>query len=177
MFERFTKPARRAVERAAEIADTVQARHVHPEHLLVALLDDADNLAVQVLTDLGATPDRLREELEQRRSRYLDGLGDEDAEALATIGIDLHEVLRRIGRGSGESRKRGRPRFSRGSKKALELSLREAIALRHNYIGTEHILLGLVRGGDPAVLDTMKAFDITPAVLRTAVADAVRKAI
>jgi len=176
MFERFTKPARRAVEHAAEIADVAHARHVCPEHLFLALIDDADNLAVRVLTDLGAAPDPLREELDQRRSRYLDGLGDEDAEALATIGIDLHEVLRRIGHGSGEGRKRGRPRFSRASKKALELSLREAIALGHNYIGTEHILLGLVRGGDPAVRDTLAALDVTPAALRTAVADAVRKA-
>ena len=176
MFERFTKPARRVVEQAMEVAAEVRASHVRPEHLLLALVAHRDNLAVRVLTDLGVSPDRLREELEQRRSRYLDGLGDEDVEALATIGIDLPEVLRRIGRGSGEGRRRGRPKFSRESKKALELSLREALALRHNYIGTEHILLGLVRGGDPAVRDTMKALDITPAVLRTAVADAVRKA-
>ena len=176
MFERFTKPARRVVEQAAVLAAEVRASQVRPEHLLLALVDQQDNLAVRVLTNLGVSPDRLREELEQRRSRYLDGLGDEDAEALATFGIDLHEVLRRIGRGSGEGLRRGRPKFSRESKKALELSLREALALRHNYIGTEHILLGLVRGGDPAVRDTMKALDVTPAVLRTAVAEAVRKA-
>jgi len=175
MFERFTRRARRAVERSAELAVERRATHVRPEHLFLGVLDEPDNLAVRVLADLGASPDRLREELERRRSRYVEGLGDEDAEALATIGIDLHEVLRRVGRGSGEGRKRGRPRFSRESKKALELSLREAIALRHNYIGTEHILLGLVRSGDPAVHDTLAALDISPAELRDAVADAVRK--
>jgi len=176
MFERFTKRARRAVERSAELAVEKHASRVRPEHLFLALLDDPDNLALRVLADLGAPADRLREELERRRGRYVDGLGDEDAEALATIGIDLHEVLRRVGRGSGEGRKRGRPRFSRELKKALELSLREAIALRHNYIGTEHILLGLVREGDSAVRDTLAALDISPADLRAAVADAVRKA-
>ena len=61
-------------------------------------------------------------------------------------------------------------------KKVLELSLREAIALRHNYIGTEHLLLGVVRGGDPTVLATLAALEVTPARLRTAVADAVRRA-
>jgi len=176
MFERFTRRARRAVERSAELAVGQHATHVRPEHLFLALLDEPDNLALRVLVDLGAPADRLREELERRRGRYVDGLGDEDAEALATIGIDLHEVLRRVGRGSGEGPKRGRTRFSRELKKALELSLREAIALRHNYIGTEHILLGLVRGGDPAVRDTLAALDISPADLRAAVADAVRKA-
>jgi len=176
MFERFTKRSRRAVEQAVYIAAEARASHVRPEHLLVALVSDKDSLAVRVLADLGASPDRLREALEQRRGRYVDGLGDEDAEALATIGIDLQEVLRRIGHGSGEGRRHGRPRFSRGSKKALELSLREAIALRHNYIGTEHILLGLVRGGDPLVHDTLRAAGLTPAALRAAVADAVRQA-
>ncbi len=176
MFERFTKPARRVVEQAADVAAEARASHVRPEHLLVALVDHGDNLAVQVLTDLGAPPGKLRATLEDRRSRYLDGLGDEDAEALATIGIDLHEVLRRIGRGSGEGRRRGRPRFSRESKKALELSLREAILLRHNYIGTEHILLGLVRGGDPVVRDTLAAFEITATELRAAIREALRRA-
>jgi ATP-dependent Clp protease ATP-binding subunit ClpA len=176
MWERFTKPARRVVEQAAQTAAGDRSSHVRPEHLLLALVDDGDNLAVRVLTDLGAPPGRLREILAARRSRYLDGLGDEDAEALATIGIDLHEVLRRIGRGSGESRRRGRPRFSRASKKALELSLREAIALRHNYIGTEHVLLGLVRGGDPVVCDAIAAAGITATGLRAAVAEAVRQA-
>jgi len=176
MFERFTKRARRAVERSAELAVEQHASHVRPEHLFLAMLDEPDNLALRVLTDLGAPADRLREELERRRGHYLDGLGDEDADALATIGIDLHEVLRRVGHGSGEGRKRGRPRFSREVKKALELSLREAIALRHNYIGTEHILLGLVRGGDPAVRDTLAALEVSPADLRAAVADAVRTA-
>src|SRR5687767_8983714 len=117
MFERFTKRARRAVEQSAEIAVGLHAAHVRPEHLFLALVDEPDNLALRVLADLGAPADRVREELERRRSRYVDGLGEEDAEALATIGIDLHEVLRRVGRGSGEGRKRGRPRFSRELKK------------------------------------------------------------
>ena len=58
----------------------------------------------------------------------------------------------------------------------LELSLREAIAMRHDYIGSEHLLLGLVREDDRVVRDTLAAFDIEPAGLRRRVADAVRKA-
>ncbi len=67
-------------------------------------------------------------------------------------------------------------RFSRPSKKVLELALREAVALRHNYIGTEHILLGLVREGDVIVRDTLVAAGVDPTNLRAAVAEAVRKA-
>jgi ATP-dependent Clp protease ATP-binding subunit ClpA len=93
------------------------------------------------------------------------------------IGIDLGEVVRRIDRGlGGRGAGRRRPRFSRGSKKALELSLREALALRHNYIGTEHLLLGLVRVEDRVVADTLAAFDLERDALRSAVAEAVRRA-
>jgi ATP-dependent Clp protease ATP-binding subunit ClpA len=85
-----------------------------------------------------------------------------DAEALRVLGIDLDEVRRRteevFGEGALEKavpvRRRGRRRacgpsagqipFTRRAKKVLELALREAKALRHDYIGTEHILLGLV---------------------------------
>ena len=58
----------------------------------------------------------------------------------------------------------------------LELALREAVALRHNYIGTEHLLLGLVREGDVIVRDTLVASGVDPTTLRAAVAEAVRKA-
>ncbi len=175
MFERFTKPARTMVKQGIDVAAAAGSSRVRPEHLLVALVEDEDCLATRVLVDLGVSPARLRTTLEARRDRYLGGLGEEDAEALATIGIDLQEVVRRVGRGSGEASTRGRPRFSRGSKKVLELALREAIALRHNYIGTEHILLALARADDALVRDTLTALELEPAGLRVAVVDALRK--
>ena len=81
----------------------------------------------------------------------------EDADALAALGIDLDEVRRRVeeafGPGALDRARAPKRRFLGGhipfakeAKKALELSLREALALRHNYIGTEHMLLGLLHG-------------------------------
>ncbi len=176
MFERFTKQARGIVEGSVGIAEDQDADELRPEHLFGALLIE-DNPALQVLAGLGALPDRLRSELERRRGRYVAGLGDDDAEALASIGIDLEEVLRRVEtEGPRSARRRGHRRFSRASKKALELSLREAVRLGDHHIGAEHILLGLVRGGDPVVLDTLAAVDVTAARLRAAVAGAVRRA-
>jgi hypothetical protein len=52
-------------------------------------------------------------------------------------------------------------RFGRGAKKTLELSLREALRLNHNYIGTEHILLGLLRNDDDVTSDLLQGFGIT----------------
>ena len=177
MFERFTKPAREVVGRATTYAAQATASEVRPEHLLQALLDEEGCLAVRVLDGLGAPGADLRAVLDRHRLRYVDGLDADDAEALQAIGIDLDEVVRRIDRNLGGTVPgRKRPRFSRASRKVLELSLREALALRHNYIGTEHLLLGLVRGGDRVVRDTFAVFDIEPRALRAAVADAVRRA-
>jgi ATP-dependent Clp protease ATP-binding subunit ClpC len=72
------------------------------------------------------------------------------ARALETLGIRLDAVRREvreiIGKGSGMPS--GHIPFTPRAKKVLELSLREAQQLGHNYIGTEHILLGLIREGD-----------------------------
>ena len=177
MFERFTKPARAAVEQASVLARDARAGETRPEHLLAALLADQSCLATRVLAGLGAPTADLRAQLDRLRLQYVDGLDADDAAALQSIGIDLDEVVRRIDRNLGGALPSKRfPRFGRGSKKALELALREAIALRHNYIGTEHLLLGLVRGGDRAVLDTLGAFGIEQGALRDAVRDAVRRA-
>src|SRR4051794_28937443 len=183
MFERFTKPAREVVERAQRIAIESRASRVRPEHLFAAVLWDDRCLAVRVLLEEGATSERLHEELDRRRARYVDGLDDEDAAALASIGIDLGEVVRRLDeddpdRGTGRRSRssRGSRRFSRSSKKVLELALREAIALRHNYIGTEHLLLGLVREGDVIVHDTLVSAGVDLSDLRDAVQRAVRRA-
>ncbi len=175
MFERFTRPARDVVTRATAYAVAATAGETRPEHLLRALLDDEASLAVVVLADAGAPAARLREELDRHRARYVDGLDDDDAEALAAIGIDLDEVVRRIDRHLG-GRPPRRPRFSREAKKVLELSLREAVSLHHNYIGTEHLLLGLARSGDRVVVDTLSACALERAALRAAVLDALLRA-
>jgi ATP-dependent Clp protease ATP-binding subunit ClpC len=72
------------------------------------------------------------------------------AKALVTLGVSLDsarsEVIGIIG--EGKESPSGHIPFTPRAKKVLELSLREALQLKHNYIGTEHILLGLVREGD-----------------------------
>jgi ATP-dependent Clp protease ATP-binding subunit ClpC len=72
------------------------------------------------------------------------------AKVLHDVGLDI-EVVRseldtRVGRGA--SQPKGHIPFTPRAKKVLEISLREALKLGHNYIGTEHILLGLLREGE-----------------------------
>src|SRR4051812_1673021 len=72
------------------------------------------------------------------------------AKALESLGIALEGVREQVEEiiGQGQQAPSGHIRFTPRAKKVLELSLREALQLGHNYIGTEHILLGLIREGE-----------------------------
>ncbi len=76
-----------------------------------------------------------------------DGVG---AQALQSLGISLQAVREQVQEtiGTAGTIAGGSPPFTPRAKKVLELSLREALQLNHSYIGTEHILLGLVREGE-----------------------------
>src|SRR5271169_3437546 len=72
------------------------------------------------------------------------------AKALESLGISLDAVRQQVEEiiGQGQQAPSGHIPFTKRAKKALEMSLRESVQLGHNYIGTEHILLGLLREGD-----------------------------
>ena len=156
MFERFTDEARNAVVAAQREASALDHGWIGTEHLLLALLADGDGRAARVLRDFAVDVAWARGEVERIVGR---GDPDLDADALATLGIDLDAVRERVERtfGAGAlSRRRcrrglmtgGALPFTARAKKALELSLREAIAMGDDHIGSEHVLLGLAREGD-----------------------------
>ena len=154
MFERFTDSARQCVVSAEEEARRMQAGHIGTEHLLIAVARDRQGLGGRLLRELGVTPDALRED-----AGRLAEPAAIDSDALATLGIDLDEVKRRVeetfGPGAlarGRAAK-GRIPFAPDTKKALELSLRSALALDDKFIGSEHILLGLARTGEYLLVD------------------------
>ena len=80
----------------------------------------------------------------------IDEGGGVGAKALELLGISLDAVRQQVEEiiGQGQQAPSGHIPFTPRAKKVLELSLREALQLGHNYIGTEHILLGLLREGD-----------------------------
>jgi ATP-dependent Clp protease ATP-binding subunit ClpC len=118
MFERFTDRARRVVVQAQEEARRLDHSYLGPEHLLLALTQES-----------------------------IGGLG---AKVLELLGAGPEAVRQRVEEvtGRGQQAPSGRIPFTPQSKQVLELALQESIALGHNYIGTEHILLGLIRQGD-----------------------------
>jgi len=120
MFERLTEEARKAVVLAQEEARRLRHDYVGTEHLLLGLLREGKGVAAQSLVRLGLTPAGARERVED-----IVGHGEEEE-------------------GPAPFTESAAP-FTPRSKKVLELALLETLQLGHNYIGTEHILIGLVR--------------------------------
>jgi ATP-dependent Clp protease ATP-binding subunit ClpC len=81
------------------------------------------------------------------------------AKALESLGISLEAVREKVEEtiGPAGSAPTGSPPFTPRAKKVLELSLREALQLGHNYIGTEHMLLGLVREGEGVAAQVLQS--------------------
>jgi ATP-dependent Clp protease ATP-binding subunit ClpC len=90
------------------------------------------------------------------------------ARVLASFGITLDDVRAEVTRiiGQGDEVEAGQIPFTPRAKKILELSLREALDLGHNYIGTEHLLLGLLREGEGVAVRILLDLGAAPGAIR-----------
>jgi ATP-dependent Clp protease ATP-binding subunit ClpA len=180
MFERFTSAARRVVVLAQEEARDRHAAAIRTEHLLLGIYGVPDSPATRLLAEKGVDRDEVIADIERL---HTDPTVEPDAEALAAIGIDLDEVRRQadeaFGPGAldrtGAARRRQKTRmghipFDTASRKTLELALREALRLRHKYIGTEHVLLGMLHPGNGGGQAVLAQRGITLDQMRAAVA-------
>lgn len=155
MFERFTAQARSAVEGARDAAVARGDGHVGPEHLLLALAAPGSGPAAGVLADQGVAHEELLRQAD-RLARRPSVVTEQDLAVLSDLGIDGEGLLQKahdewsaadpVGAGQPARRRPGVP-YTATAKKCLECSLREAVRLRDKYIGTEHLLLGLLRQG------------------------------
>ncbi|MCK4245182.1 MAG: ATP-dependent Clp protease ATP-binding subunit [Candidatus Omnitrophica bacterium] len=115
MFERFTNRVKKVLDLAKEQAVRLGHSQIQTEHLLLALVREGQGVAAAALEMMGLDLEQIKLEVEK----------------LIRVGAPLLVI--------------GDIALSAQSKKALELAVEEARALGHNYIGTEHLLLGLVR--------------------------------
>jgi len=138
IFNRFARETRGCVKAAVEEARMLGHDSIGDEDLLFGILCVDDGVAFETLTSLGVTLEGAREESEKMLS-----------DALSSIGISFEEM-----RGeSGEAFDMSLPDdrripFSPRAKKVLERALREALRLRDNHIGPEHVLLGILDNED-----------------------------
>jgi ATP-dependent Clp protease ATP-binding subunit ClpC len=93
------------------------------------------------------------------------------ARVLESLEITVEEVRRAVAQvvGQGDEVTMGQIPFTPRAKKVLELSLKEALAMSHNYIGTEHILLGLARENEGVAARILLDFDVDAETIRTGV--------
>jgi ATP-dependent Clp protease ATP-binding subunit ClpA len=178
VFERFHQDARRVVVRARHEAALAGQGCIGCEHLLLALLAEP-GLAAAALTAAGLDLPVLRARLPGPSREGPDPL---DADALASVGIDLDQVRRAaeaqfgpgaLGRArSAQARRPGRMRFTPAAKKALELAVRAAVGGRRREITGAHLLIGIIDQGRNGALDLLAATGADAATLR---ADVVRR--
>jgi ATP-dependent Clp protease ATP-binding subunit ClpA len=195
MFERFTDKARTVVI-AARTKAAERGDQIRPVYMLQALTE-SEGVAARALASLGVDAAAVERELERTAPPGNPLKADPasgDAEALATIGIDLDEIKRKVegnfGPGAlervplsprGPVNWTGRVTLTRQSKQSLELAVKEARALHHDYLGTEHLLLGLLKGAErnprgDFTLATLRDLGIDPAQVKQRILDVLRQA-
>ncbi len=115
MFDRFSDRAKIAMNLARQESQRLGHDYFGPEHILLGLIQAGDGGAVYVLQGLGADLGRIRS-------------GVERLVKASSTPVKKHQLP-----------------FTPSAKEVLELTMEEVGALGHNYIGTEHLLLGLIR--------------------------------
>ncbi|MBQ1419562.1 MAG: ATP-dependent Clp protease ATP-binding subunit [Aeriscardovia sp.] len=118
MFERFTDRAKRVMILAQKQAHSLNHTYIGTEHILLGLLEEGEGIAAHVLNEKGITLEKAR-----------------------------NEVINMIGMGDSPDTGKHLP-LTANAKNVLNMTLRQALELGHTYIGTEHILLGLVKQGE-----------------------------
>src|ERR671937_2544974 len=130
MFKRFTERARRVIILAREEAERHHHEYLGTEHILLGMLKDGGGIAITVLQKAGLSIDQIRMEIERHLPR--------NANALIVGEIP----------------------FTPKAKKVLEYGVEEARLMGHNYIGTEHLLLGLLKEKEGIAAKVLNALGI-----------------
>jgi ATP-dependent Clp protease ATP-binding subunit ClpA len=142
VFERFTPRARHVLVLAQNQAQGLNHTFIGTEHLLLGLIAEGEGIGARVLASFGLSRPVVEAKVSEATSP---------------------------GRSAAAGARK--PPFTPGSKKVLECSLREALELGHNYIGTEHLLLGLLRESDGVAAQLLVDSGVSLAEARSRVLD------
>src|SRR6202051_3803595 len=139
MMNNFTPRAQQVLALASKEAGRFNHNYVGTEHLLLGLIKLGQGVAVNVLQKMGLDLEIVRMEVEKH--------------------VGPHP----------ETKMFGNIPYTPRVKKVLELAGKEAKALHHSYVGTEHILLGLLREGEGVAARVLKSLEVDPAPTRNEV--------
>jgi ATP-dependent Clp protease ATP-binding subunit ClpC len=130
MFKRFTERARKVIILAREEAERCNNEYLGTEHILLGIIKDGGGIAIAVLQKLGVDLKQLKSEVERNLPM--------SASTMVTGDIP----------------------FTPRAKKVLELAVDEARLMGHNYIGTEHLLLGLLKENEALAAKILTRFGV-----------------
>ena len=116
---------------AQEDASRLQHDYIGTEHILLGLIREGEGVAAAVLTNLNVDLDQIREQLEERMKK-------------GRVTIALGELA-----------------YTPRAKKVLEFAIAEARELSHSHVGTEHLLLALIREENAIASQALASFDVT----------------
>jgi ATP-dependent Clp protease ATP-binding subunit ClpC len=131
VFDRFTDDAKRSMNLARQAAQRLHHHYLGTEHILFGILEADDSVSRNVLTELGV--DRA----------------------------SLHRELELLVKSGGKSVEQGQLPFTLRAKKVLELAMEAARKLDDKHIGTEHLLLGLIREGEGVAAQALQKLGLT----------------
>ena len=130
MFKRFTERARRVIILAREEAELYRHEYLGTEHILQGVIKDGGGIAVAIIHKTGADLTQLKKELEKNLPR-------------SSSSLIIGDIP-----------------FTSRAKKILEYAVEEARSLNHNYIGTEHLLLGLLKEKEGVACRILNGFGV-----------------
>jgi len=130
MFKKFTERARRVIILAREEAERCQHEYLGTEHILLGIIKDGGGIAILVLQRLGVDIKHLKPEIERNLP-------------LSSNTLVVGDIP-----------------FTSRAKKVLEYAVEEARAMGHSYIGTEHILIGLIKEKDGVAYRILSSFGL-----------------
>jgi uncharacterized glyoxalase superfamily protein PhnB len=139
MFDRFTDRAKKVLSLSRREAQRLNHAYIGTEHLLLALVHEGSGAGATALRDLDIELERVRRDIEQ---------------SVRPGPSEVHL---------------GQLPFTPPAKKVLELTVEEAIWLGHDFIGTEHLLIGLVRESDGIAARVLAGLGVSLEDVRTAV--------
>ena len=138
----FAQGAKNALEASLQEAMGLGHNYIGTEHLLLGLVRGPEDLAAKMISDLGADPERLRQAVLSRLGK---GSGPGPRGDLGPLGWAREALQRSFGRYPRTEDRASFEKFTERARKVVVLAQDEARHFNHNYIGTEHLLLGLIR--------------------------------
>src|SRR5947199_6355468 len=147
MYERFTDRARKVMQLANQEAQRFNHEYIGTEHILLGLVKEGSGVAANVLKNLDIDLRKIRLEVEK----------------IVQAGPDMVTM--------------GKLPQTPRAKKVIEYSIEEARNLNHNYIGTEHLLLGLLRDQEGVTAQVLASLGLKPEDVREEILNLLGKAI